>query len=100
MVDNILYEETEARGVYGIWMRARRGALGYRELVTAPKYCGNGLLMRINGRGSSIPTTSIYATNEAAIVKQIQGDISDAIRDSYCVLSVMQLMFLIMIPKN
>ena len=37
-------EYTEARGVGGRWMRARRGDLGYHELMTAPKYCGKWLV--------------------------------------------------------
>ena len=40
MVDKILDEDTEAGGVYGGWLRARRGTLGDHETVTAPKYCG------------------------------------------------------------
>ena len=40
MVDNILDEGTEAGGVGGIRLRARRGTLGDHEIVTAPKYCG------------------------------------------------------------
>ena len=43
MVKNTLYEETEAGGVDGRQLRERRRTLRYHELVTAPKYCGNGL---------------------------------------------------------
>ena len=39
MVYNTLDEETEAGGVEGRQLKAMRGALGDRELVTAPKYC-------------------------------------------------------------
>ena len=60
----------------------------------------NGLLMRINGRGSRIPTRSRYATIKAVLAIFIQGGISDALRDSSYVMSVMQLMFLMLIPKN
>ena len=60
----------------------------------------NGLLMRINGRGSSSPTRSRYATTKVAMTKNLKGGVVDAIRDSSDVLSVMQLMFLMLIPNN
>ena len=44
MVENTLDEETEAGGDDGIRMIARRGGLGYHELVAAPKYCGKWLV--------------------------------------------------------
>ena len=69
-------------GVDGRLMRARRGTLGDHELVIAPKYCGNVLLMRINGGGSGIPTRCRHATTESAIENFLQGGISDKIRDS------------------
>ena len=56
--------------------------------------------MIINGGGSSITNRRIYATPEAAIGFFKRGGIADAIRDSYYVLSVMQLMFLMLIPNN
>ena len=56
--------------------------------------------MRINGGGSSSPIRSRYATTEAAIAKLLQGGIADTIRGSSYVLSVMQLVFLMLIPKN
>ena len=56
--------------------------------------------MIINGGGSSSPTTIIYATTEAAIAKNGQVCIADTLRDSYYVPSVMQLMLLMLIPKN
>ena len=31
-------------GVYGRWMRARRGTLGDHDIVTASKYCGKWLV--------------------------------------------------------
>ena len=40
MVENTIYEETEAGGVDVILTIARRETLGDHELVTAPKYCG------------------------------------------------------------
>ena len=75
MVENILYEQTESGGVDGRRLRSRRGVLGDYEPVTDPKYCENGLLMRINGGGSLSPTRSRYATTEAAITK----------KSSYCI---------------
>ena len=51
MVDNTLDEEEESNGVEGRRLRARRGTLGDHELVTTPKYCGNGLQRRTNGGG-------------------------------------------------
>ena len=44
MVENTLDEETEAWGVDVRQLRARRGALRYHKLVTAPKYCGKWLV--------------------------------------------------------
>ena len=38
MVENTIYEDTEAGGVYGRLLRARRGTMGDYEIVTAPKY--------------------------------------------------------------
>ena len=67
MVENKIDEYTEAGGVDVIRLISRRGALGDHELVTAPKYCGNGLLMIINGGGSSRPTRSRYAPTEETI---------------------------------
>ena len=64
MVENTFDEDTEAGGVDGIRPRLRRGGLGDHELVTAPKYYVNVLLMRINGGGPSSPTRSRYATTE------------------------------------
>ena len=45
------------------------GALGDHDLVKAPKYCGNGFLMRINGGGSGSPTRIRYATTEVTMTK-------------------------------
>ena len=59
-----------------------------------------GLLMRINGGGSSSPTRIIFATTKAAIVNFLQGGIVDAIMDSFFVQSVMQLILLMLTPKN
>ena len=70
MVKETLDEETKAYGVNGGRLRTRRGTLGEHELVTAPKYCKDGLLMRINDGGSSSPTRSRYATTELAIGKK------------------------------
>ena len=44
MVENTVDEETEAGGVDGIRLRARRGALKDHELVIAPKYCGKWIV--------------------------------------------------------
>ena len=87
-------------GVDGIRLRESRGALGDHDLVTDPKYCGNFLLMRINGIGSSIPIRSRYAKTEAVIAEILQGGIAYVIRDSSYVLSVMQLMLLMLVSKN
>ena len=100
IVDKKLEEETEAGGADGRRLITRRGTLGDHEIVTASKYCGNGLLMRINGGGSSCPTRSKYATTEAVIVFFKQGGIAYAIRFSSYVLSVVQIMFLMLIPKE
>ena len=56
--------------------------------------------MRINGVGSSISTTIRYAPTKVVIAKRLIGDISDELSDSSYVMSVMQLMFLILLPKN
>ena len=55
MVENILDEDTEAEGVDGIRLKSTMGNLGDHEIVKAPKYYGNVLLMRINDGGSSSP---------------------------------------------
>ena len=44
MVENTLDKVTEAWGVEGRRLRARRGAFGDHELVTAPKYYGKLLV--------------------------------------------------------
>ena len=59
---------------------------------------GKGLLMRINSGGKSSPNKIRYATTEAVIAKYLQGDIPDALRKSYYMLSVVQLVFLILTP--
>ena len=59
----------------------------------------NGLFMRIDGRGSIIPTRTRYTTTEA-VIEKLQGCIADALMQSSYVLSVMQLMLLMLIPKN
>ena len=64
MVWKTLDEYTEDGGADGGWLRSMRGDLEDQELVTAPKYCKDGLLMRINDGGSSSPTRSRYATTE------------------------------------
>ena len=69
MVDNTLDEETEAGGFDERCLIACRSTLGYHKLVKAQKCSGNGLLMRRNGDGSSIPTRSRYVTTEVAIAK-------------------------------
>ena len=60
----------------------------------------NGLLMRINGGGSNSPTRSSYSKTEELIANHLQGGIVYALRGSFYVLSVMQLVLLILIPKN
>ena len=94
------WEMVENTVVYRRRLRARRGTLGDHELMTAPKYCGNGLLMRINGGGSRSPTRSRYATTKGEIVNFLQGGIADALREYSYVLSVIKLMFLTLIPNN
>ena len=54
--------------------------------------------MRINGGGSSSPTIIIYALTETAIKKKV--GISDALRDSSYVLSVIKFIFLMLISNN
>ena len=44
MSDNTLDEDTVSGGVDGRRMRARRGTLGYHELVTAPTYGGKWIV--------------------------------------------------------
>ena len=39
--ENTLFEEIDSGEVDGRQTRARRGALGDHDIVTAPKYCGN-----------------------------------------------------------
>ena len=56
--------------------------------------------MRINDGGSSSPTIIRYATTEAAVATFLQICIVDALREYLYVLSVMQLMLLVLIPKN
>ena len=68
MVENTLDKVTEAWGVEGRRLRARRGAFGDHELVTAPKYYGKLLVDKNNGRGSSSHTRSKYANTELSIV--------------------------------
>ena len=86
-------------GVDGRHLAVRREALEDYELVISPTYYGKRLVGENKWQGSSIPTRSRYATTEA-VIKFLQGGISDALRDSPYVLSVMKLMFLIMIPKK
>ena len=63
MVYNKLDEDIESGvGVNGRQLKERRGEVGDLDIMTAPKYCGNGLLMRINCGGSSSPTRSRYET--------------------------------------
>ena len=76
------------------------GAWETMSLLQPQNIVESGLLIRINGGGSSSPTRSRYATNEAVIAKIIQGYIIDSLRESSDVLSVMQLMFLMLAPKN
>ena len=71
-VENTFDEETEAGGVNGGRLRARMRTLGDHELVTDPKYCGNGLLTRINDGGSSNPTRRRYTRTEAANTNFLQ----------------------------
>ena len=63
MVEKTLDEDIETGGVDGRRLRARRGGL-----VRLQNIVENGLVMRINGGGSSSPTRTRYATTEAAIV--------------------------------
>ena len=64
MGENTSDEKKEAVGVDGIRMRARRGTLGEYEIMISAKYCGNGLLMIMNGGRSSRPTRRRYATTK------------------------------------
>ena len=49
--------------------------------------------------GQSYLPKQIYS-NQSVDCIFLQGDIVDAIRDSYYVLSVMKIMFLMLIPNN
>ena len=45
MVEKTLDEEKVAVGVNRRQLITRRGTLGYHDLVTSPKYCGNGTIV-------------------------------------------------------
>ena len=60
----------------------------------------NGLLTRINGGGSIIPIINKYSITKSDIEMFLQGVIEDTLMDSYYVLSVMKLMFLMLITNN
>ena len=81
-------------------LRAKRGALGDDELVTAPKYGGKWLADNKNGGGSSRHIKIIYATTAVVTVNILQGSMLSAPRKYSFVMSGMLLMFLMLIPKN
>ena len=74
--------------------------MGDHELVIAQKYCGNGLRRGTNGGGSSRHIRNSYAPNPSLAVKILQVGIASEPRDSKFVLNVIQLMSLMLIPKN
>ena len=71
MVENTLDEETEAGGVDGRRMRARRGALGDHELVIAPKYCGKWFVDDNKWRRFKQPYQKHICNNRSGDCKQI-----------------------------
>ena len=100
MVENTLYEETEAGGVGGRRMRAMRETLGDHEFVIAPKYFGKWLVDENKWCRVKQPYQKQICKNRSGDSNFLQGGIVDALRDSSYVLSVMQLVFLVLIPEN
>ena len=80
--------------------KARRGALGNHELVTAPKYFVTWLVDDNKLRRFKQPYQKQICNNRSGDCKKLQGGIAYTIRDSYYVLSDMQLMFLMLISNN
>ena len=100
MVDNTLDKETESKGVERKQPRARRETLGDHELVTNPKYCGYWLADENKWRRVNQNYQNQICSNRSGDCIFLQGGLADTIRDSYYVLGVMQLMFLMLIPNN
>ena len=74
--------------------------MGDHDLVTAPKYCGKWLaedkkLSRVNQTYQKQ-----LLVNPRSDCKLLQGGVASEPKDCYFVLSIMQLMFLMLIPKN
>ena len=100
MVENILDEETDTKGVDGRRLRARRGTLGDHTLMTAPKYCGKWLVDENKRRRVKHPYHKQIRNKRSGDCNFLQGGISYAIRYSSYTLSVLKLMFLMMIHNN
>ena len=66
MVDNTLGEGTEAGGVDGIQLRARRGILGDHEIVITPKYCEKWLVDKNKWRGVKQPYQIQICNNQSS----------------------------------
>ena len=70
MVENTLDEETEAGGVCGRRLRARRGDLVDHELVIAPTYCGKWLVDENKWRRVKHPYQKQICTNRSGDCKK------------------------------
>ena len=74
--------------------------MGDHELVTARKYCGKWLVDENKWMGVKQPYQKQICNNQSGDCNILHGDILDTIRDYSYVLSVMELMFLMLIPKS
>ena len=63
-------------------MRARRGTLGYHELVTDPKYFVKWLVDDNKWRSVKHPYKRSYEATRATIAIFLQGRTVDALRES------------------
>ena len=99
MVENTLDENKDTGRVYGRLLRSKRGDLGDHELVTAPKYCEKWIVDRHRWWRVKQTYQKQLCNNRNGDCKVFQGGIVETLRDSSYVLSVMQLMFLMLIPK-
>ena len=76
------------------------GPWGTISLWRLQNIVGNGLRRRTNGGGLSRHIISNYAPTPVVTVNILQGGITSAPKDSSFVMSVIQLMLLMLIPKN
>ena len=100
MVDNTLDEDTESGRVDGIQTKARRETLGDHDFLTDPKNCGKWLVDENKWRRVKQTYQKQICNNQSGDFTFLQGVIVDTLRDYSYVLSVMQLMFLMLIPNN